>query len=77
MMLRSFLDLQIQPENLYARIKGNMDKVKPVVDAPLPLDIQTRLIVDGGRKIDRASYTYGISYAGKVCFDEEIRKHVS
>ncbi len=77
MMLRSFLDLQIQPENLYARVKGVMEKVKPVIEAPLPLDIQTHMIVDGGRKIDRASYTYGISYAGKVCFDEEIRKHVT
>ena len=72
MYLRSILDVQIQPENLYARVKGTMERVAPAIRWKIPLGLKTRLIVDAGRKTDRGAYTYGISYAGKVRFDDEI-----
>ena len=77
MYLRSFLDIQIQPENLYARVKGVMEKVNPVTDHSLLPGVTTRLIVKSGRKTDTASYTYGISYAGAVRFGDEIDPYVA
>ena len=77
MFLRTILDLQIQPENLYARVKGTMDRVIPVAESPLPVGIETKLMLNVGRKEDTANYTYGISYAGKVLFGDEIDPYVT
>lgn len=75
--LRSYLNYQKQPENLYAGVKRIMDKAAPVIKAPLPLGLKTHLIVNVGRMMDRSSYTYGLSYAGKVRFDDEIDPYVA
>ena len=77
MFLRSIMEVQMLPENLYVKVKGPMDSVRPVLEKPLPTGVKTRLIVNGGRKIDREIYTYGISYAGKVRFGEEIDPRVA
>ena len=77
MYLRSILDIQIQPENLYQRIKATMEQVIPVFGWPLPIGIKTRLILKVGRKSDTESYTYGISYAGKVRFGDELDPYVT
>ena len=77
MYLRSILDLQSQPENLYVKVKYARDAIMAVAKKPLPLGIRARLITNGGRKIDRGIYTYGISYAGKVRFGVEIDPHVA
>ena len=77
MFLRSRLDVQIQPENLYAKVKGTMESITPVLKMPLPVGVEARIILNAGRKIDRESYTYGMSYAGKVRFGPEIDPHVT
>ena len=76
MFLRSLLDIQIQPENLYAKVKATMESVKPVLGTLLPLWLKALIIDHAGRKIDRDNNTYGISYAGKVRFGEEIDPYV-
>lgn len=77
MFLRSLLDVQIQPENLYERIRSVWDRSVPFIGTALPAGIKSKIIVREGRKTDTASYTYGISYAGKVCFGDEIDPHVT
>ena len=77
MYLRSILDIQSQPENLYMKVKYARDAIMAVAEKRLPLGIKARIITNGGRKIDREIYTYGISYAGKVRFGEEIDPHVT
>ena len=76
MFLRSLLDVQIQPENLYERLRAVWERSKPFIGTSLPVGIKTKIIVREGRKTDTAIYTYGISYAGKVRFGEEIDPHV-
>jgi hypothetical protein len=76
MYLRSILDIQSQPENLYVKVKYAKDAIMAVAGKSLPLRLKARIITDGGRKMDREIYTYGISYAGKVRFGEEIDPHV-
>ena len=78
MFLRSRLDVQIQPENLYERLKSTWDRSMPFINgAHLPVGLKTKVVVQSGRKTDTASYTYGISYAGKVRFGDEIDPHVT
>ena len=77
MYLRSILDIQSQPENLYVKVKYARDAVMAVAGKRLPLGIKARIITNGGRKIDREIYTYGLSYAGKVRFGEEIDPHIA
>ena len=77
MYLRSILDIQSQPENLYVKVKYARDAIMAVAQKHLPIGIRTRMITNGGRKIDREIYTYGISYAGKVRFGDEIDPYVA
>lgn len=77
MYLRSILDIQSQPENLYVKVKYARDAIMAVAEKRLPLGLKARIITNGGRKMDREIYTYGISYAGKVRFGEEIDPHVA
>ena len=75
--LRGLLNVQIRPENLYERIRSTWDRSVPFINTHLPAGIKTRVVVREGRKTDTASYTYGISYAGKVRFGDEIDPHVT
>ena len=75
--LRSLLDVQIRPENLYERVRSTWDRSVPFINTHLPAGIKTQVVVRSGRKTDTASYTYGISYAGKVRFGDEIDPLVS
>ena len=77
MFLRSMLDVQIQPENLYQRVKSVWDRLKPFTEKPLPTGLKTKVAVQSGRKTDTGIYTYGISYAGKVRFGDEIDPYVT
>ena len=72
MLLRTLLDVQIQPENLYERVRSTWERSVPFIGKPLPAGFKTKVVVREGRKTDTASYTYGISYAGKVRFGDEI-----
>lgn len=72
MLLRSTMDLQIQPENLYASIatlKGTLDQI---VATDVPVGILSPMIVKNGRQADANNYTYGISYPGKIAFGGDI-----
>lgn len=66
------MDVQIQPENLYERVRSTWERSVPFIGKPLPAGFKTKVVVREGRKTDTASYTYGISYAGKVRFGDEI-----
>jgi hypothetical protein len=77
MFLRSIMDLQLQPENLYERVRSTWERSVPFISKPLPAGLKSKIVVREGRKTDTASYTYGISYAGKVRFGEEIDPHVT
>lgn len=77
MFLRSMLDVQIQPENLYERVRATWDRAVPFIGNSLPPGIKTRIMVRAGRKTDTGIYTYGISYAGKVRFGDQIDPHVT
>ena len=77
MFLRTILDVQIQPENLYQRVKSVWDRLKPFTEKPLPTGLKTKVAVQSGRKTDTCIYTYGISYAGKVRFGDEIDPYVT
>ena len=77
LFLRNYLNFQKQPENLYSGVKRIVDKAAPVIKSPLPPGLKAHLIVNVGRMMDRASYTYGLSYAGKVRFDEAVDPYVA
>ena len=77
MYLRSILDIQSQPENLYMKVKYARDAIMAVAEKPLPIGLKTTMITNGGRKLDREIYTYGISYAGKIRFGDEIDPYVT
>lgn len=77
MYLRSILDIQSQPENLYMKVKYAKDAIMAVAEKPLPIGLKTTMITNGGRKLDREIYTYGISYAGKIRFGDEIDPYVT
>lgn len=76
-VLRDLLDVQIRPENLYERVRSTWDRSVPFTNTHLPAGIKSKVVVRAGRKTDTAIYTYGISYAGKVRFGDEIDPHVT
>ena len=72
MLLRSAMDLQIQPENLYEGVVQTRKFLEPYFKMPLPVEIAARFSVSAGRKADNAKYTYGISYPGNISFSGQI-----
>ena len=75
--LRTMLDVQVRPENLYQRVRSTWNRPVPFIYTPLPAEIKSRVVVRVGRIMDNATHTYGISYAGKVRFGNEIDPHVT
>lgn len=53
-------------------MRSTWERSVPFTGKPLPAGFKTKVVVREGRKTDTASYTYGISYAGKVRFGDEI-----
>ena len=75
--LRDEMEMQIQPDNLYAGVAALRQSMEPVFRLRLPKGILSGLAVRIGRKRDASSYTYGISYAGKITFGEQIDPYVT
>lgn len=77
MRLRADMRAQLQPANFYATITGVMGNLKPLADMPYPIDVIAPRAVDAGRARDTESYTYGISYGGKISFGEQVDPYVT
>ncbi|MCR5121547.1 MAG: hypothetical protein K6B74_03905 [Ruminococcus sp.] len=76
MYLRNIMKTQTKPESLYKYVADLKKKFDIVYSLRLPVGLLSKLVVKIGREIDRRSYTYGISYGGKVSFGEGIYPHV-
>ena len=68
--LRTELNVQIRPENLYATVAQLRSDFDKIFSAPLPVRQVSPMVVKNGRKKDSAINTYGISYAGHLDFGE-------
>lgn len=69
--LRTELNVQVRPANLYAtvaRLRADFDQI---FAAPLPIRQVSPMVVKSGRQKDSAFCTYGISYAGHLDFFDE------
>lgn len=75
--LRTDMNTQIRPENLYASVASLREKFDKVYSNPLPIGLLSRIVVRKGRQMDVDSYTYGISYVGNVNFEENIDPYVT
>ena len=74
--LRTELNVQIRPANLYAtvaQLRADFDKI---FSAPMPIRLTSPQVVKNGRKKDSAFCTYGISYAGHLDFGDAIAQQV-
>ena len=74
--LRTELNVQIRPANLYAtvaQLRADFDKI---FSAPMPIRLTSPQVVKNGRKKDSAINTYGISYAGHLDFGDVIAQQV-
>lgn len=59
--LRSEMDAQITPENIYAIVAFNCKRmVERVLKAPYPIVVVAKTVTDRGRQIDAGHYTYGV-----------------
>ena len=74
--LRSVMNVQIRPENLYAGVASLKSRMQKLFDMPYPIEAVSQRAVDGRRDKDRRFYTYGVSYAGKIIFGDEIDPYV-
>lgn len=74
--LRTELNVQVRPANLYAtvaRLRADFDQI---FAAPLPIRQTSPQVVKSGRQKDSAFCTYGISYAGHLDFGEAAAQQV-
>ena len=74
--LRTELNVQVRPANLYAtvaRLRADFDQI---FAAPLPIRQTSPQVVKSGRQKDSTFCTYGISYAGHLDFGEAAAQQV-
>ena len=76
MVLRGCLDLQTLPENIAAEIATNMAGVAEGEAAPYPIEAITAAIEQSVLDDSNSSYTYAISYPGKVSLPDEVAPYV-
>ena len=74
--LRTELNVQIRPENLYATVAQLRSDFDQIFAAPLPIRQMSPKVVKSGRQKDSAFCTYGISYAGHLDFGDAIAQQV-
>ena len=78
MLMRSILDLQIQPENIYAGQKNLTEIYNKVCSQPYPIEIIVPAVKKNRPRAGAMTpYTYGISYPGKVRFQEPVEPIVN
>ena len=76
MVLRGALDLQTLPENLATEIAHNMAGVVEGEKTPYPIEAITAAVEASVLEDSNSSYTYAISYPGKVSFPSEVEPYV-
>ena len=76
MVLRGALDLQTLPENIATEIAHNMADVAEGEDSPYSVETITTAIEPSVLKNSNATYTYAISYPGKVSLPAEVEPFV-
>ena len=74
--LRTELNVQIRPANLYATVAQQWVDFDKFFSAPMPIRLTSPQVVKNGRKKDSAINTYGISYAGHLDFGDVIAQQV-
>ena len=74
--LRTELNVQIRPANLYATVAQLRVDFDKIFSAPMPIRLTSPQVVKNGRKKDAAINTYGISYAGHLDFGDVIAQQV-
>ena len=74
--LRTELNVQIRPANLYATVAQQRVDFDKIFSAPMPIRLTSPQVVKNGRKKDSAINTYGISYAGHLDFGDVIAQQV-
>ena len=77
MLLRSIMDLQIQPENIVEGLRTKMGAYLQADSQPYPIElivpqIRKMMVAEGNKD----PHTYGLSYLGKITFPEEIEAMV-
>lgn len=76
MVLRGSLDLQTLPENIATEIAANMAGVIDGEATPYPVEAITAAIEQSVLDNSNASYTYAISYPGKVSIPDKVMPYV-
>ena len=74
--LRTELNVQTRPANLYATVARLRSDFDQIFSAPMPIRLTSPQVVKNGRKKDSAINTYGISYAGHLDFGDTIAQQV-
>ena len=76
MVLRGAMDLQTLPENLATEIAHNMAGMVEGEATPYPIEAITAAVESSVLEDSNASYTYAISYPGKVSLPTEVEPFV-
>lgn len=76
-ILRSSMDIQIRPENLYAGVAALMGRMQTMFRMPYPIEAISQRCVNNRREKDARFYTYGVSYSGKLSICEEIDPQIA
>lgn len=77
MLMRSVLDLQIQPENICAGLMNVAAGYRLADSQPYPIEQIVPVIKKKTTRIGSMTpYTYGLSYPGKIRFPEQIESFV-
>ena len=74
--LRTELNVQVRPENLYTTVAQLRAAFDQIFSAPMPVQQTSPQVVKSGRQKDSAINTYGISYAGHLDFGDAIAQQV-
>ena len=76
MIMRSVLDVQIQPENIYSGVLRMAGLFAKVDSQPYPIETIVSALRQQGRIGWGTPYTYGLSYPGKICFPKQVEPFV-
>ena len=77
MLMRSILDVQVQPENICAGLKSVAEGYGMASSQPYPIEMIVPAVKQKTAKIGSMTpYTYGLSYPGKIRFPEQVEPFV-
>jgi len=76
MLMRSILDVQIQPENIYMGLARMGALYKKVDSQPYPIETIITALKQKGQIGGSTPYTYGLSYPGKISLPKQVEPFV-